>query len=95
MKDDIGPWKTMLAGSIGAVVQCTVTFPLDVIKSRIQIQNLNNSLPSVAYEIWRNDGAISFYSGLLPSILRTIPATGALYLVYEHSKTIINDGFKI
>ncbi|XP_050745468.1 mitochondrial ornithine transporter 1 [Drosophila biarmipes] len=85
-KDEIGPLRTMIAGAIGGVCLWTSTFPADVIKSRIQVKNLNESMFAVGADIVRREGVLALYRGLLPSVLRTIPATATLFVVYEYTK---------
>ncbi len=36
--------------------------------------------------IYKQEGLAALYSGLTPTILRTFPATGALFFAYEYSK---------
>lgn len=83
----------MCAGAVGGVALWTSTFPADVIKSRIQINNLNGSMLSVGSDILRKEGILAFYNGLLPSVLRTIPATATLFLVFEYTKKVLADKF--
>ncbi|KAI8034991.1 hypothetical protein M5D96_012214 [Drosophila gunungcola] len=85
-KDEIGPVRTMISGAIGGVCLWTSTFPADVIKSRIQVKNLNESMFAVGADIVRREGVLALYRGLLPSVLRTIPATATLFVVYEYTK---------
>ncbi|KAH8388014.1 hypothetical protein KR093_011009 [Drosophila rubida] len=85
-KDEIGPIRTMIAGAIGGVCLWTSTFPADVIKSRIQVKNLNDGMFTVGADIVRREGVLALYRGLLPSVLRTIPATATLFVVYEYTK---------
>ncbi|KPU75236.1 uncharacterized protein Dana_GF20835, isoform B [Drosophila ananassae] len=85
-KDEIGPARTMIAGAIGGVCLWTSTFPADVIKSRIQVKNLNESMFTVGSDIVRREGVLALYRGLLPSVLRTIPATATLFVTYEYTK---------
>ncbi|SPP89240.1 mitochondrial ornithine transporter 1 isoform X1 [Drosophila guanche] len=89
-KDEIGPLRTMVAGAIGGVCLWTSTFPADVIKSRIQVKNLNASMYAVGREIVQNEGVLALYRGLLPSVLRTIPATATLFVVYEYTKRALH-----
>ncbi|XP_030564669.1 mitochondrial ornithine transporter 1 [Drosophila novamexicana] len=89
-KDEIGPFKTMVAGAVGGVCLWTSTFPADVIKSRIQVKNLNEGMFSVGAEIVRREGVLALYRGLLPSVLRTIPATATLFVVYEYTKKALH-----
>ncbi|XP_017486998.1 PREDICTED: mitochondrial ornithine transporter 2 [Rhagoletis zephyria] len=89
-KDEIGPLNTMIAGAVGGVMLWTSIFPADVIKSRIQVQNLNRGMLSVGLDILRKEGIWALYNGLLPSVLRTIPATATLFVVYEYTKKTLH-----
>ena len=88
-KNDIGAIKTMTAGAVGGICLWTAIFPADVIKSRMQIQSLKASMFQVGADIFRKEGPLAFYNGLAPTILRTIPATAVLFLVYEYSKKMM------
>lgn len=92
-KDDIGLVKTSIAGAIGGMVLWTVIFPADVVKSRIQVNSLKNSALSVTVDIFRNEGFLALYNGLRPTIIRTIPATAVLFVVYEYSKKFMTQIF--
>uniref|UniRef100_A0A1B0D2W6 Mitochondrial ornithine transporter n=1 Tax=Phlebotomus papatasi TaxID=29031 RepID=A0A1B0D2W6_PHLPP len=92
-KDEIGPLRTMIAGAVGGVVLWTVIFPADVIKSRIQVASLRTSMTRVGLQIYRTEGFLALYNGLLPSVIRTIPATAVLFLVYEYSKKFMTEIF--
>uniref|UniRef100_A0A1B0AE95 Uncharacterized protein n=1 Tax=Glossina pallidipes TaxID=7398 RepID=A0A1B0AE95_GLOPL len=90
-KDDIGPLKTMCAGAIGGVSLWTFTFPADVIKTRIQVGNLEGSMIAVGTQIVKKEGFLALYNGLLPSIIRTVPASATLFWIYEYTKKILSD----
>ncbi|XP_050332352.1 mitochondrial ornithine transporter 1 [Bactrocera neohumeralis] len=92
-KDDIGPLRTMFAGAVGGVMLWTMIFPADVIKSRIQVQGLSHGMLTVGVDIVRKEGILALYNGLLPSVLRTIPATATLFVVYEYTKKILHEEF--
>lgn len=92
-KDDIGPLNTMAAGAVGGVALWTAIFPADVIKSRIQVQSLTHSMTRVGMEIFRKEGFLALYNGLQPTIVRTIPATAVLFVVYEYSKKLMTELF--
>lgn len=82
--------RTMIAGAVGGVCLWTSTFPADVIKSRIQVKNLNEGMLTVGADIVRREGVMALYRGLLPSVIRTIPATATLFVVYEYTKKAIH-----
>lgn len=83
----------MTAGAVGGLVLWSVIFPADVIKSRIQVNNLKESMLSVGTNIVRTEGPLALYNGLKPTLIRTIPATAVLFVVYEYSKKMLTQFF--
>ncbi|CAB4059935.1 SLC25A2_15 [Lepeophtheirus salmonis] len=89
-KEEIGSAKTILAGGIAGMTLWILVFPVDVIKSRLQISGFNTSMYRMMADIARNEGIFALYNGLLPTLIRTFPSTGVLFLTYEYSKKWIN-----
>jgi solute carrier family 25 (mitochondrial ornithine transporter) member 2/15 len=89
-KDDIGPMRTMLAGAVGGIALWVAIFPADVIKSRIQIESSTQSMTQVGRAIVQKEGFAALYNGLKPTVLRTIPATAVLFVVYEYTKKFLS-----
>ncbi|XP_015123059.1 mitochondrial ornithine transporter 1 [Diachasma alloeum] len=85
-REDIGWQKTMIAGAVGGTVLWLVIFPADVVKSRIQVQNLSEPALVIMKDIVRKEGAGALYNGLKPTLIRTIPATATLFVTYEYSR---------
>lgn len=92
-KDDIGAINTMVSGAIGGICLWTAIFPADVIKSRIQVSGSTRGMVEVGLEIFRKEGGLALYNGLTPTVLRTIPATSVLFLVYEYTKKFLEKRF--
>ncbi len=44
----------------------------------------------MGYAIMRQEGVMALYNGLLPTLLRTFPATGALFCAVEYSKKFMH-----
>ncbi|CAG0891596.1 unnamed protein product, partial [Darwinula stevensoni] len=85
-KEEIGVGRTVVAGGVGGCTLWAVIFPSDVVKSRIQVQGSRESMRSVFRGIVKSEGVMALYNGLLPTLVRTFPATGALFLAYEYSR---------
>ena len=85
-KDEIGALKTVVAGGTAGVTLWTIIFPADVVKSRLQVSGGKTPMLKLMSQIYRTEGLMALYSGLGPSLIRTFPATGALFLAYETSK---------
>lgn len=39
------------------------------------------------------EGLLALYNGLIPTVLRTFPSTGALFLAYEYTRKTLNSVF--
>jgi len=85
-KDEIGALRTVVAGGVAGVTLWTIIFPADVVKSRLQVSGSSTPMLTVMGDILKKEGLARLYSGLGPTLLRTFPATGALFLAYETSK---------
>lgn len=89
-KDEIGPLRTVVAGGVGGTCLWVSIFPADVIKSRMQISTEKQSAISVTRDLIRKEGPMALYNGLLPTVLRTFPSTGALFVAYEYTRKGLN-----
>ncbi|KAL7648737.1 UNVERIFIED_CONTAM: hypothetical protein RMT77_000644 [Armadillidium vulgare] len=85
-KDEIGPLRTVASGGIAGICFWISVFPFDVIKSRVQVQNTKDSIVRFILRIYKSEGFYAFYNGLTPTLIRTVPATGGLFLAYEWTK---------
>lgn len=84
----------MIAGATGGMVFWTLTYPIDVVKSRIQVYNLKGNFIKLSYEILIREGLAALYHGLFPTLVRTVPSTAVLFATYEYSKRILHDVFR-
>ncbi|KAK6172479.1 hypothetical protein SNE40_016118 [Patella caerulea] len=92
-KDDIGVIRTIVCGGVGGMALWVAIFPADVVKSRIQVQSTSSVAPSFTsaiLKIFRTEGIGALYKGLGPTLVRTFPATGALFLAYETTKKYLS-----
>ncbi|KAL8587653.1 hypothetical protein ACOMHN_045342 [Nucella lapillus] len=89
-KDEIGALRTVVSGGFGGVLLWVAIFPADVCKSRIQVQAVEGktapTFRATITHIFKTEGFRALYKGLGPTVVRTFPATGALFLAYELTK---------
>ncbi|KIH90902.1 solute carrier family 25 (mitochondrial folate transporter), member 32 [Sporothrix brasiliensis 5110] len=82
--------STLVVSSLAKLVAGAVTYPYQVVRSRLQNYNaearFGRGIVGVSRQIWREDGARGFYRGLVPSVVRVMPATWVTFLVYENVK---------
>ncbi|XP_042369398.1 mitochondrial ornithine transporter 1-like [Plectropomus leopardus] len=93
-KDSIGVLPLMFSGGFGGACLWLMVYPIDCVKSRIQVYSLagrQEGFMKTFTGIIRNEGFPALYSGLTPTMIRTFPANGALFLAYELSRKFMMD----
>ncbi|CAH1776719.1 unnamed protein product [Owenia fusiformis] len=94
-KEDIGALRTILSGGIGGICFWLSIFPTDVVKSRHQVESQHghklDSFFTTLMKVYRETGFKSLYKGLGPTLIRTFPATGALFFAYELAKKSLHE----
>lgn len=87
-RKDIPAWKLCIFGALSGTALWLMVYPLDVIKSVMQTDNLQkpkfgNSISSVAKTLYANGGIGAFFKGFGPTMLRAAPANGATFATFE------------
>lgn len=82
-------------GAFSSFTGQVVTYPITLLRIRRQGQIVPLPqfdrikahpllpIPSMIKEIWNNEGLVGFYRGLIPNMLKVVPAVSVSYLVYE------------
>lgn len=86
----ISPEATVVISSCAKLVAGAVTYPYQVVRSRLQNyradEQFGKGLRGVVKRMWYEEGARGFYRGLVPGVVRVMPATWVTFLVYENVK---------
>ncbi|XP_006731544.1 mitochondrial ornithine transporter 2 [Leptonychotes weddellii] len=91
-KDELGPIPLMLSGGIAGICLWLVIYPVDCIKSRIQVLSMSGKQAGflgTLISIVKNEGTAALYSGLTATMIRAFPANGSLFLAYEYSRRMM------
>ncbi|KPP70569.1 Mitochondrial ornithine transporter 1-like [Scleropages formosus] len=91
-KDDIGVVPLMFSGGFAGACLWLVVYPIDCVKSRIQVHSLagrQQGFLRTFVGVVHTEGVAALYSGLTPTMIRTFPANGALFLAYELSRKMM------
>ena len=92
----LGFLLTVMCGAASGIFSTMLTFPMDTIRRRMQIQSLHLSEAErlSAYQQFSNlvnkEGMSALYRGITPELLKVVPMVGTMFVVYEWSKELLN-----
>ena len=90
--------QNFVAGAVSGTIASTITLPMDVIKTRLQMElgekivhdrgGNNKTMKSVAIakEIIKTEGIKGLFSGLTPRLVKVAPACAIMISSYEYCK---------
>ncbi|KAJ7033769.1 mitochondrial carrier [Mycena alexandri] len=87
--DQLPVWTLLASGSTGGVAYWLSSYPLDVVKSRIQLRDAPPTGTPVQYigrefkMIIAESGVAGLFRGLSPSLIRSIPAAASTFAAFE------------
>lgn len=87
---EIGPIRTLLYGAIAGAFSETVTYPLEVVRRHLQLQETAKlGLLATFTYIVKKDGARALFAGVMPSTMQVLPSAALSYLIYEFMKVLL------
>ena len=91
------PFKySFFAGAVAGVSEIIATYPLDVVKTRLQIQVGNSEYKSIGdcfRKIIKQEGFATLYRGILPPIMVEAPKRAIKFSANEQYRKIYTDNF--
>jgi len=83
----------IVAGGSAGLVEVCLMHPLDLVKTRFQIQsstdvNRYTSIADCFKRMYRTEGALSFYKGILPPIFAETPKRATKFFTFEQYKKV-------
>ncbi|KAI9343832.1 mitochondrial carrier domain-containing protein [Pilaira anomala] len=93
-KNDLSAPELMLAGAIGGVAYNLSIFPIDAIKSRMQIENNGQKFKTfshIAKEIYQGAGIKGFYRGCGMTAAKSAPANAIIFMTYVSINNIFRE----
>ncbi|GBE81277.1 mitochondrial carrier [Sparassis latifolia] len=90
-------WALLTSGATGGIAYWLACYPLDVIKSRVQLRTTPPSGTPVQYiahefkTIVVESGTAGLFRGLTPSLLRSIPAAASTFAAFELTREYLRE----
>lgn len=95
VRKEIPTWKIALYGGIAGEMLWISSYPFDVIKSKMQSDGLGEkqrykSMRDAFAQTWRGEGAMGFWRGIGPTLLRAMPVSAGTFAVVEVTMRLIS-----
>ena len=94
-------WATLGIGAVSGAVAQTFTYPIDLIRRRMQLQGIlgeitddrlkYKSINHAFRSIIKYEGWLGLYRGMIPCYLKVVPAIGISFVAYETTKRVLTD----
>ncbi|KAK6943590.1 Mitochondrial substrate/solute carrier [Dillenia turbinata] len=86
----------LACGSLSGIASSTVTFPLDLVRRRMQLEGAagqarvyKTGLVGTFRHITKAEGLRGLYRGILPEYFKVVPGVGIVFMVYETMKILL------
>ncbi len=97
-REELGIAKVAMAGAIAGMILWPLCFPVDVVKTRLQIDSFAKpqykNAVDCARQIYATQGWRGFVKGLGPCFVRAGPTNGGTFVVYELTYRWLNKSKK-
>ncbi|KAH6762045.1 Mitochondrial substrate carrier family protein [Perilla frutescens var. hirtella] len=97
--DDSTVLVSLACGSLSGIASSTVTFPLDLVRRRMQLEGAagrarvyNTGLFGTFKHILRSEGFRGVYRGIMPEYYKVVPGVGIVFMTYETLKKLLSEG---
>ncbi|KAK3160320.1 hypothetical protein QOZ80_1BG0057980 [Eleusine coracana subsp. coracana] len=88
---------SLCSGSLSGIASSTATFPLDLVKQRMQLQGAAGTVsvykPTITgtiSDVFQKEGLRGFYRGIAPEYLKVVPSVGIAFMTYETLKSMLS-----
>ncbi|KAL7668982.1 hypothetical protein ACOME3_009658 [Neoechinorhynchus agilis] len=86
------PLVLLMCGSVSTFTAQIVSYPLALVRTRLQAQvNKEMTMSKMFAHIWRQQGLVGFYKGIVPNACKVLPAVSISYIVYETMKKSLGE----
>ncbi|CAL9229503.1 unnamed protein product [Arabidopsis halleri] len=81
-----GPLIQLSCGMTSGALGASCVYPLQVVRTRMQADSSDTTMKQEFMKTMKGEGLRGFYRGLLPNLLKVVPAASITYIVYEAMK---------
>jgi solute carrier family 25 (mitochondrial folate transporter), member 32 len=86
--------ESVVLGGTSKIVASCVTYPYQVIKSRLQQRGVGSKyhytgLMDCVAVTWKNEGLRGLYRGLVPNAVKVVPNSALTFVIYEETLKLL------
>ncbi|XP_022731105.1 adenine nucleotide transporter BT1, chloroplastic/mitochondrial-like [Durio zibethinus] len=85
---------SFIAGAVAGVSSTLCTYPLEMLKTRLTVNEDYKNLLDAIVKIVRAEGAAGLYEGLTPSLIGVVPYAASNYFAYDTLRKAYKQAFK-
>lgn len=93
------PLLRLSAGAGAGIVAMSATYPLDMVRGRLTVQESTNkqytSIIHCARVVIKEEGLVALWRGWVPSVIGVVPYVGLNFAVYETLKEVVLDHYEL
>ncbi|PRT56697.1 Mitochondrial carrier protein LEU5 [Wickerhamiella sorbophila] len=85
-------WAELVAGGTSGMLAQTASYPLEIVRRRMQVAGINNARKSIAQTaatVFKESGVRGFFIGLSIGYIKVIPMFACSFFVYEKAKYLL------
>jgi len=95
IRKEIPTWKVALYGGLAGEMLWISSYPFDVIKSKMQTDGFGEkqrykSMRNAFAQTWKQEGALGFWRGIGPTLLRAMPVSAGTFATVELTMRLIS-----
>ncbi|KAL7092588.1 hypothetical protein ACP275_12G172700 [Erythranthe tilingii] len=97
--DDSTVLVSLACGSLSGIASSTATFPLDLVRRRMQLEGAagrarvyDMGIFGTFRHIIRSEGLRGLYRGIMPEYYKVVPSVGIVFMTYETLKKLLSNG---
>lgn len=82
-------YATLGISFTASLVSQVVTYPLNLVRTKLQTQGVNGrpvlykGIADCVTQVWREEGARGLFSGIVPNMMKSLPASMLMYLTFS------------
>lgn len=94
-KEHLGVMDALVCGAVAGIASSCTTFPIDVIRRRMQLCGMYSKQSSnailMAKTLYMEQGVRGFYRGLAPELIKVVPMVGITFGAFDQIKRLLHE----